>query len=82
MIAALAVAMIFMRLVDVFWLVTPAFHSTGFHIHWMDLAAFVGMGGLWVAVFVWQLKGWPLLPLYDPRLEESLHGVRESLHHG
>lgn len=83
--AALAVAMLAMRLVDVFWIVTPAFQHrepVQLHVHWIDVTAFAGIGGIWVAAFVWHLKRWPLLPLYDPRLEESLHGVRESLHHG
>jgi hypothetical protein len=83
--ATLAVAMLVMRLVDVFWIVTPAFQHrepVQLHVHWIDLTAFAGIGGIWVAAFVWHLKRWPLLPMYDPRLETSLHGVRESLHHG
>jgi hypothetical protein len=39
----------------------------------MDVLAPVGIGGIWIAVFVWQLKGSPLLPLHDPRLEEAFH---------
>ena len=30
------------------------------------------MGGIWVAVFFWQLKRKPLLPLHDPWLREVL----------
>jgi hypothetical protein len=71
--AMVAVAMIFMRLIDMFWLVAPA-HRTGLSIHWLDVAAPIGIGGIWVAAFVWQLKGKALLPIYDPRLEETLHG--------
>jgi hypothetical protein len=27
-----------------------------------------GLGGLWVAAFLWRLKGAPLIPLNDPNL--------------
>ena len=39
-------------------------------------AAFVGVGGLWVAAFLFFLKGRPLLPVNDPYLREVLasHG--------
>ena len=34
-----------------------------------------GIGGLWVAAFVWRLKQRPLLPPNDPRLAATLaHG--------
>ncbi len=65
--ARVAVAVLALRLVDMFWLVAPAFHPEGFTIHWMDLAAPVGLGGLWLAAFFSNLKRAPLLPLHDPR---------------
>ena len=68
-----AVAMMVVRLVDLFWLVVPAFHQTALRIHWMDLMAPIGVGGIWIAVFVWQLKGRPLLPLHDPYAEEAFN---------
>jgi len=73
--ALLAVAVIFMRLVDLFWLTAPEFWPGRFHLHWMDIAAPVGIGGVWLAVFAWQLRGWPLLPIGDRYLEKALeHG--------
>jgi hypothetical protein len=65
--ARVAVAVILVRLVDMFWLVTPAFHPGNLKIHWMDLAAPIGLGGLWLASFLANLKRAPLLPLHDPR---------------
>ena len=73
--ALLAVAVIFMRLVDLFWLTAPEFWPGRFHLHWTDIAAPVGIGGVWLAVFAWQLRGWPLLPIGDRYLEKALeHG--------
>jgi len=60
--------LLFMRLVDLFWLLAPSFHQSRVRIHWMDLAAPIAIGGFWLAVFSWQLRVHPLLPLNDPRL--------------
>jgi hypothetical protein len=51
----------------VYWLVTPAFRPTGFYLDWIDIVAPVGIGGLWIAAFVWNLKGHPIIPLHDRR---------------
>ena len=39
------------NVVTLFWLVAPAFHPQGFKLHWLDAAAFAGVGGLWLAGF-------------------------------
>ena len=66
----LIAAIIFcMHFVDVFWIVTPAFYREGPDLHWLDIAALVGVGGIWTAVFAWQLKGKALLPVHDLSLQ-------------
>ncbi len=74
--AAVAGGMLFMRLVDLFWIVEPTAHAT-FQIHWMDILAPIGIGGIWIAVFVWQLKNRPLLPLH-PGLEGLTLETKEA----
>ena len=64
-ISAIAGAVVVMRLVDLMWLVVPA-HEPAFHVHWLDLATLVGIGGLWIAGFSRQLRKRSLLPLGDP----------------
>jgi hypothetical protein len=70
--ALVAAAMIAARLADVFWLVMPAFHPGQLALGWLDAAAFLGtllgLGGLWLALFLRQLGGRPLVPLNDPYL--------------
>jgi hypothetical protein len=66
--AAVALVVLAARLLDLFWLVTPAFSPARFAIHWMDVAAVFGIGGVWLSYFVWQLRDQPLLPLRDPAL--------------
>jgi len=66
--ASVAAFMIVLRLIDLFWIIEPA-RRPDLQIHWLDFAAPIGMGGIWIAVFIWQLKGRPLLPLNDPQLQ-------------
>ncbi|MGE3840988.1 MAG: hypothetical protein AB7I50_05320, partial [Vicinamibacterales bacterium] len=65
-----------MRMLDLLFQVAPYFHE-GLTIHWLDAAAILGVGGLWVATFLTMLKGRPLLPVNDPYLHEALadHGA-------
>ena len=60
------------RAVDLFWLVRPEFPQTGFALHWLDLTLAVGLGGVWLGVFARQLKTRPLLPLGEPEVREML----------
>ena len=61
-----------MRLVDFYWMMAPGFDDGAVTAHWLDLAAAIGMGGLWVFFFVSQLPRLPLLPLRDPFLAEAM----------
>jgi len=66
-----AVWLILMRFVDLFWLTRPEFTSSAMPSPW-DLAAPLALVGLWLGVFAWQLKQRPLLPLGDPKLKEAI----------
>jgi hypothetical protein len=67
-VALVATALIVARFVDLFWLLRPATAPEGFTVHWTDPAAAAAIGGMWMWVFVAQLKTRPLLPLNDPHL--------------
>jgi hypothetical protein len=67
-----AAGLIVMGLVDIFWLVTPAFNHAGPEFHLTDWLAVLGIGGLWLWRYTSQLQGRPLLPLHDPRLKELM----------
>ncbi|MGA2594509.1 MAG: hypothetical protein ABSH32_31810, partial [Bryobacteraceae bacterium] len=74
---AVAVLVIVMRFVDLYWLVAPDFRKGNFGVSWMDFLAPVGLGGIWLATFLWQLERRPLMPVGDPELEEALELGRE-----
>ena len=76
---------LFMRYTDIFMLVSPEFstagvnlhllegeHASRFFVHWLDVAAMAGIGGIWVWMFATQLMQRPLLAFRDPYLHESL----------
>jgi hypothetical protein len=58
--------------VDVYWVVMPSLSPEGPRPSWMDLAAFVGVGGTCVAWVVSRMRGHPILPARDPYLADSL----------
>jgi hypothetical protein len=74
--SVLAAWMMVITLVDVYWLVVPSFEKVRPQIHLLDIFALIGIGGVWVATYMAQLKKMPLLPLHDPRFE----GVLEHQH--
>ncbi|HEX2309913.1 MAG TPA: hypothetical protein VHH91_04285 [Vicinamibacterales bacterium] len=70
-----AVTIILMRIVDLFWNIGPLHHEESFGATWLDAVAPVALGGIWLAIFLWQLRTRPLLPLGEPYLAEALeHG--------
>lgn len=65
-----ALLLLVMHWVDYYWNVMPAFSKSDFTFHVLDLLAPVALGGLWVWLFVRELRKRPLLPVGDPYLEE------------
>lgn len=71
--ACIAAGLLVMHLLELLWLVLPAFYPSQFVLPWLAIGLTIGMGGLWMGVFVWQLQRRALLPLHDPRLQEVMH---------
>jgi hypothetical protein len=66
-----AIWLIFMRLVDLFWMTRPDFTARAWPT-WIDVVVPIGLIGLWVGYFAFNLKQMPLLPLGDPKLSEAI----------
>jgi hypothetical protein len=73
-----AAAILLMHWLDILWMVAPSFYPARFHLHWLDIVAPVGVGGLWLAAFIGYLKARSLLPLHDPRFAELLEQVQKG----
>jgi len=72
--ATVAAVVLFAHVVDTYWLIAPSFYPNGIHFHWLDLAAPLGVGGIWVAAFAKRLRSHPLLVRNDPRQYSSHEG--------
>jgi hypothetical protein len=72
-----AIFILCMRLVDLYWVVAPDLRKGSFGVSWMDFVAPVGLFGVWLAWFFVQLEKRPLMPVNDPNLVEALEHGRE-----
>src|SRR6185436_2467689 len=61
-----------MHFVDLYWQVMPTLHPEGFRPSILDVAAFLAVGGSFLAAVSWLLRRQALVPMRDPRLAESL----------
>ena len=66
--AGLASVLLLVRFADYYWLLAPAFQEGEFAPSWMDLWAPVALGGIWIGLFVKNLRGRPLVSLQDAKL--------------
>jgi hypothetical protein len=80
-----SLALIVMRYLDLVMLISPEFaadganlhmvtgaHESHFYVHWLDVAAPLAIGGLWLWMFFTQLAQRPLVAFADPYLREAL----------
>ncbi|HEV2396559.1 MAG TPA: hypothetical protein VGS27_06440 [Candidatus Sulfotelmatobacter sp.] len=80
-----AVWLLFMRFVDLFWIVEPNF-SKNFTVTIADIIVPIAIGGIWLFFFCRNLASLPLLPAYDVSaadvLEENAHwkGIPQENH--
>jgi hypothetical protein len=71
--ARVAGLLFFMQLVFMYFQIMPAFPDTTVAEHWMDFVMPLGLGGICLACFLWQLKSAPLLPAHDRSREGAVH---------
>lgn len=82
MLSKVAILLLVARVVDTYWQAAPNFHTSlgdALRWSWMDVAAVVGLGGIWLGLFFWQLGARSLLPTRDPYFAEALEA---GGHHG
>ncbi len=74
----LAVWMLLMHLVDLFWIVLPNIHvgelrTVNMSGLWVNVSAALGVFGIYFGLLARRVASGPLVPLKDPRMPESLH---------
>jgi hypothetical protein len=66
---------LFMRWLELYWLVAPGRPVHGHTVFWTDLFAPLALGGPWLACFLFELNRRPLLPVNaDPSVAGDHHG--------
>jgi len=70
--AIVAIMVIVMRLMDLFWLTAPELYGGKFKVSFTDILLPIGLGGVWLWFFAGQLKKRPLLPIGDPSLQDAI----------
>jgi hypothetical protein len=82
---AVAALMLVMQLLDLYWLIGPDLLGHGhenvpLRVHWMDLAAALGLGGLWLFLFARQAQTAPVLPMGEPEVRELMAAAPAEAH--
>ena len=82
---AVAALMLAMQLVDLYWLIGPDLVGHGhehapLRVHWMDLAAVLGLGGLWLHLFAREARSAPVLPEGEPEVRALLAAAPAKAH--
>jgi hypothetical protein len=68
----MAVWMLVVHAVDLYWMVLPQINQSGPHFNLSDLFAFVGVGGVAIGFFIWRMRGRLLVPIGDPFIASSV----------
>ncbi|MGC1583733.1 MAG: hypothetical protein WA766_19795, partial [Candidatus Acidiferrales bacterium] len=73
----LAVWMLLMGYVDMFWIIEPNFSKT-LNVTLADIVVPIAIGGFWLSYFFYNLGALPLLPAYDPSAGEVLEPAHRA----
>ena len=72
----LAAWIMLMRYLDLFWIIEPNFSQT-FTLTLADIVVPIAIGGIWMAYFFRNLSLLPLLPAFDPSVNEVLEPAHD-----
>ena len=73
---SIALLVLTMRFLDLFWLIFPAFTPGKIVFPWLSIVAWIALGGFFMAIFFRQLTKASFFPTYDSRL--AVHPVKEE----
>ena len=73
---SIALLVLAMRFLDLFWLIFPAFTPGKIVFPWLSIVAWIALGGFFMAIFFRQLTKASFFPTYDSRL--AVHPVKEE----
>jgi hypothetical protein len=74
--SVVAVYLLTVHLLDLYWLVWPAYNEHGPSFHWTLVTAFVGVGGTAIGFALFRARGKYTVPVKDPYIADSLRYVQ------
>ena len=66
-----AVTLLVLQVVEMYWNVLPNLGPLA--PHWLDVACFLGVGGVYLALVFHRMENYSLVAVGDPRLDRALH---------
>ncbi len=67
----MAIWLLMMHILDLYWIIMPTVSPKGIHVSVTDISTFLFIGGVYFYFFIRQLSKGYLIPINDPRLQES-----------
>ena len=60
------------HLVELYWIVMPVLNHHGFHLSWMTITCFLGLGCVFLGLIFNTFAKQRMIPINDPKIEQSL----------
>lgn len=67
----LAFSILFVRILDRYWMVMPAFRAEAISVSYVDITLCFGLGGIWIALFLWNLNQGAYFAVGDPHWPQA-----------
>ncbi len=72
LLGVVSVGIILLHIIEIHWIVMPVLNDGGISLSWLDVATFVGLGGIFLGLFFQRFKKHKMVPVNDPTLPDSL----------
>lgn len=69
----MAIWILFMHFVELYWIIMPTLHKNGLDIHWLDFTTLIGLICLILGIFFYRFSKHSMVAKNDPLLERSLN---------
>jgi len=68
----ISILVLVIHFAEIYWIAMPVLFKDGIHFSWMDVTAFLGLGGMFFGLFFNRFKKHDMVPKNDPQLDDCL----------
>lgn len=75
LVAVVSIIVLVMHFLEIYWIALPTMDTGDAHgiaFSWIDIAAFIGLGGIFFGLFFNKFQKQSMVPLNDPKMEDCL----------